>query len=291
MSSPDPQTASVALVDTTIAVDYFKMAARRRYLIPMLGEYDIRVTTSIGLLEFKAVLIQEMITIHGRLAKDQRFTTARDALLESTHRQSRLRAHIFNNQLNVFAREPFQLTLEEDRKLAREARQKLEVDIPELLEEFRNALVDGVLADRVNCDRAKESPTKRPNRVAFEPNIPKCVRGKNKFCSIESVVRERVFPLLDRILPDDEKKRLLANESASPLMEQFGQAWLLARSVAIDPTFQMSASDCRRCGDALIAVEAEGHVSDALSTNAREWQALCDQLGLRFRRVEYPAGS
>ena len=108
---------TVALLDTTVQIDRKKMPERDSHLAKLLEQFDWTVSTSFSLLEFKAVLIQECITIHNRLREDGRFFAARDRLLESQHPQARLRMHIFNNLICVFG-VPGQVTeADEQRRL------------------------------------------------------------------------------------------------------------------------------------------------------------------------------
>ena len=69
MTSPTKERPQkVALLETTIQVDRCKTAVRRRALDELLTGYDWWLATSITLLEFKATIIQECVTIHNQLA-------------------------------------------------------------------------------------------------------------------------------------------------------------------------------------------------------------------------------
>jgi hypothetical protein len=145
-----PAANSRALLDTTVQLDRRKYQSRKEALDPLLGRFRLKFATSLSLVEFKATIIQECITIHNQLkAKGARFTRARDILIERNHRQTSLRAHIFNNFLDVFARSSFRLTTEEDELLAERARLQLENVIPELFRWFSSAdSVDAILKDK-----------------------------------------------------------------------------------------------------------------------------------------------
>ena len=98
-------TAKRAFLDTTVQLDRVKFAARKEQLDEMLRTYQLRFATSLSLVEFKATIIQECITIHNQLrVNGARFTWCRDRLIEKRHPQVSLRAHIFNNLINVFVR-------------------------------------------------------------------------------------------------------------------------------------------------------------------------------------------
>jgi hypothetical protein len=122
-SSEDQSHPPVALLDTSVQIDRKKMGGRTAHLQQILAEFPVAVTTSICLLEFKATLIQECITIHDNLRLRKRFTVVRDSLLEKKQRQVSLRAHIFNNLLITYA-SSFNVTEEEDERLATKARLK-----------------------------------------------------------------------------------------------------------------------------------------------------------------------
>jgi hypothetical protein len=230
-----------------------------------------------------------MITIHNELVRSKAVSTAFYNLVESQHRQNKLRAHIFFNIIGVFARGPAaELSDAEDAQLADEARLKLEVDIPELYDDFRNETLDALLSDRVGCNRAVERPLKHPNRKAFEPNIPVCKRGKNKTCRIEEVIRTYALPLLEAVVPEEAKATIGAGGLEPPAAaRQLCRALELARKVAADPTIDLTANQCRGCGDALIIVESLDHVTHGLSTNAKDWKPLCDVAGIEFHHVTY----
>lgn len=280
MSRGDRQSRErVALLDTTIQVDRRKMASRAEHINGILSGFAASITTSICLLEFKATLIQECITIHNNLRLRKRFTVVRDSLLEKHHRQKSLRAHIFNNFLGVYA-SSFEVTEEEDKKLAEVAWIKLEYDIPELYDWFVGESVDFVVSNGIACTRAAERPDKK-GRVSFRPNLPRCVPGKNKTCSVEAFIRshsEFIIPALRRVLADIDE-----DES-----RQLARACDLFQKVADNPRLELTHGDCRRAGDCLIALEGKGQATHALSTNASEWEHLCRVLGLEFVLVGYP---
>jgi hypothetical protein len=89
-----PAKITRALYDTTAMIDIFKMPSRRAYLENLRKRFDLAIATDIVQLEFKAVLIQEMITIHARLKQHGVFILVRDELCESAHRQHRLRVYL-----------------------------------------------------------------------------------------------------------------------------------------------------------------------------------------------------
>jgi hypothetical protein len=265
-----------ALLDTTVQLDRVKMASRNATLNSILAPYRFRFTTSFALVEFKATLIQECITIHNELRrKGARFTWVRDALLEKAHRQSRLRAHIFNNFINVFACSSFNVTLEKDELLAEKARLLLENHIPRLFQWFSSAdTVDSVLRDDLLCDRATEAPQKKS--VAFTTNLPNCQRGRNKNCRVEEMIRSRGTGFLEKI-------RDHIGDS-----EQLARAVEVFQSVLSNPKTELSVNDCRSAGDCLIALEGEWYATHALSSNAREWSPLSKCINMEFVHISYP---
>jgi hypothetical protein len=268
--------ARTAIVDTTIQIDRQKTGVRRKAIESLLAEYTCVAATSIGLLEFKATLIQECITIHDRLKLIGRFTRARDGLIESTHPQSRLRAHIFNNLVTVFAPSSHDISEEEDAKLADMSRLKLAADIPRLYDWFK-ASVDRYLDSAIACTRADERP--RFKNVAFEVNLPKCRRGLNKNCKVEELFRRR------RQFFDDLKQRIDGRDDLTQLQ---GTVEVYERIVA-DDAIDVSHSDCRKAGDCLQALEGiEEGATHALSTNARDWETVCGTSDMTFVHVTYP---
>ena len=270
----------VALLDTSVQIDRKKMASRSAHIEQMLSQFPVTVTTSVCLLEFKATLIRECITIHDNLRLRKRFTVVRDSLLEKKYRQVSLRAHIFSNLLDAYAVSSFKVTEEEDERLATKARLKLEHDIPALYDWFVQESVDAVLRDGIACTRAAERPDKK-GRVSFKPNLPRCVRGKNKTCSVEAFIRDHA-QLIVPALRDYQAR--LGEDAAG----QLSQALELFESVFNSPQSQLSHGDCRRAGDCLIALEAKDHATHAVSTNAREWEHLSQICGFEFVRVQYP---
>ncbi|MGH7137945.1 MAG: hypothetical protein ACREHD_19525, partial [Pirellulales bacterium] len=66
------------LLDTSIQIDRIKTGARRRRIDQLLSGFRLRLSTDISLLEFKATVIEQCITIHAELRRKQRFTAVRD---------------------------------------------------------------------------------------------------------------------------------------------------------------------------------------------------------------------
>jgi hypothetical protein len=55
-----------------------------------------------------------------------------------------------------------------------------------------------------------------------------------------------------------------------------------------DPKKELSVDDCRRAGDCLIALEATGAVTHALSSNASEWRPISEALDFEFVHITFP---
>ncbi len=280
MSKDDSEfPESIALLDNTIQVDRTKMGNRAARIDELLSDFPFKVATSICLLEFKATLIQECITIHDNLRLRKRFTLVRDSLLEKDYRQQSLRAHIFNNLLHTYA-SSFEITEREDERLATKARLKLEQDIPRLYDWFVRESVDAVLQDGIRCTRAAERPDKK-GRVSFRPNLPKCIPGKNKTCSVEAFIRAHAGFMVPAV-------RGVFAKIGEEQSEQLGRACQLFETVARNLDLQLTHSDCRKAGDCLIALEGKDRATHAVSTNASEWAHLSRILGLEFVHVRYP---
>ena len=268
-----------ALLDNTIQVDRKKMANRAARIDGILSEFALKVTTSICLLEFKATVIQECITIHDNLRLRKRFTLVRDSLLEKDYRQQSLRAHIFSNLIDTYA-SSFDIAEREDERLATKARLKLERDIPSLYDWFVKESVDAIVREGIQCSRAAERPDKK-GRVSFRPNLPRCVRGENKTCTVEHFIRTHAEPLVRAL-------RSILGERADGEPGQLARACELFERATNTPDLELSSNDCRSAGDCLIALEGRGCVTHALSTNASEWEPVSRILGLAFVHVRYP---
>lgn len=152
---------TVALLDTSVQVDRNKSGNRRAVIEQLLSRFDWRVTSSISLLEFKATLIQECITIHNQLRLRKSFTTVRDALLEKQHRQAKLRSHIFNNLINVFG-SSLDVAESEDHRLGEKARLRLEQIIPRLYNWF--VLLRAVWIVYCVTSTAREPPSRQERK-------------------------------------------------------------------------------------------------------------------------------
>ncbi len=271
---------TVALLDTTVQVDRMKGKTRRDRIDEILKEYDWKVTTSICLLEFKATLIQQCITIHDALRTVGRYTPVVDHLTESWHPQAKLRGHIFRNLINVYAQSSFDVTEERDRKLAEKARLALEDTIPRLYKWFTKKSVDAVLKEEIACTRALEAPVKKG--VSFDVNIPNCKRGTNKFCRVEEFIRTKAAGFAKQL--EAELAGLDDKDS-----HQLHRTCQLFKRVLDNDDVELSNGDCRKAGDCLIALEGSEHATHGLSTNASEWGPICRLLSSVFVRVEYPA--
>ena len=270
---------TVALLDTTVQVDRKKFAARRDRIEEILKEYDWKVTTSICLLEFKATLIQECMTIHAKLCEVGRYTSVVDYLTESSHPQAKLRGHIFRNLISVFAPSSFDVTEERDRRLAEKARLRLEKVISRLYRWFTKKSGDVVLNEEIACTRALEAPVKK--KVAFGVNIPKCKRGTNKSCRVEEFIRTKAAGFTKQL--EAELAGLDDKDS-----HQLQRTCQLFKRVLDNDDVELSNGDCRRAGDCLIALEGSAHATHGLSTNASEWDPICRLLSKEFVKVEYP---
>ncbi len=270
------------LLDTSIQIDRVKSGHREAVINDRIGPYQFRFATSFGQLEFKATVIQEMITIHGALSrKGAKFTAVRDYFTESQHRQQALRGHIFNNFLSVSA-SSHAVTDADDRRLAEKARLLLQDHIQECYDWFATS-VDSVLRDKLRCDRALDKP--RFKRTTYDANLPTCKRRLNKNCHVESLLRSvaRLKTDLERMA---SPKPLSGQVSVEPA-NQFRKTLDLIERVEGDTNCDLTSDQCRNAGDLLIALEAEGMAEHAMSTNAREWQPLCELFGFEFVTIQY----
>jgi len=269
------------LLDTSIQVDRLKSKSRQAEIERRLAGYTEVLATGIGLLEFKAVVIAQLITIHNQLRrKDARFTRVRDAILEKNHPQRALRAHIFNNIIKVFAG-AFDIDEPADRKLAVKARLACENAIPQLYRWFRDQSCTTLLnATRINCTRAQEEPTK--DGLAFPSNLPTCVFGVNRNCCVEEFIRRESSRIAGYLESLPESTAENADQH-----RQLVRARELFRRVRSDQDLRLSVSDCRSAGDCLIVLEGIGIAHDAMSTNQRDWEGLCNESGLNFIHVQY----
>ena len=270
------------VLDTSIQIDRVKSKHREAVIQARIEPYQFRFATSFGQLEFKATVIQEMITIHGALSrKGAKFTDVRDHLTESQHRQRSLRGHIFNNIITICA-SSFTITEADDLRLAEKARLLLQDHIPACYEWFTES-VDSVLRDQLRCDRAAEKP--RFKKVTFDVNLPTCKRRLNKNCHVENLLRSaaRLKTDLERLASSQPTLGQTNEEPAN----QFRKTLDLIERVEGDATCDLTSGDCRNAGDLLIALEAEGMADHAMSTNAKEWQPLSKLFGFEFVTVRY----
>jgi hypothetical protein len=279
--------AGRALVDTTVQLDRKKSGSRKGKLEDLLANYDFRFATSLSQVEFKATIIEQCITIHNQLrAKGARFTQVRDAILEKDHRQQSLRSHIFNNIVQVFA-SSFTTSAGDDELLAEKARLHLETIIPELFRWFAEDSVDVILRDKLRCDRALEAPLKK--RAAFTTNLPNCRRGHNKTCTVEALIRAEAPALIEKLRPSlGEADGTRDDGQRAKPATQLQKAVEVFESVIKDPKRELSVDDCRRAGDCLIALEAHGSATHALSSNAREWKPISEALEFEFVHITFP---
>jgi hypothetical protein len=86
-----------------------------------------------------------------------------------------------------------------------------------------------------------------------------------------------------------ERLRTLLAELPDNEAFQLRKAYELFQEVLAAPDLQLSHGQCRRAGDCLIALEGMDHATHALSTNAREWERICEIISLDFVRIDYPA--
>ena len=269
---PAENEKRVLLVDTSVLIDCFKFKEREEYFKSVAAGFTWTFTTDIALLEFKAVLIQEMVTIHSELVRSESFTRTQFRLTESTHRQHRLRAHIFANFINVYG-SSFEVSEAEDKKLAERARLCLE---PRILWAYKKFLrMTGSIQKTIGCDRAIEEPKKQ--RKTYDANLPICKRGKNKTCTVESFIRGTVAPRTAEIRA----------AAASGESEQLLKACELTDKVVGDNAIDLASKDCRVAGDCLIVLDGK-IATHTMSTNKREWEPLSMLIDAESVTVDYP---
>ena len=269
------------LVDTSVMIDVFKSGHRREFIDSLRAQFDWSFSTDIALLEFKAVLLQQMITIHAKMRELGSFTRVRDEMIESMHLQSKLRAHIFNNFINVHATS-HDITPEKDQDLADRARIILQAHIPRLYDAFNEEL-DSIQTNGIGCTRAAERPKLKAK--SFGTNIPVCQRGFNKDCKIESFIRSAIVPRLSEIRAVADSIR---TEKGDASAAQLDRACRLIESVRDDLTADLSANQCRNAGDCLITFAGENVATHCTSTNRREWEPLSALIDAEFVPVNYP---
>jgi hypothetical protein len=269
------------IVDTSVMIDLIKTGHRSATIEALIRRFHTKTTTSIALLEYKATVMAVCIKIHADLRRYKKFTYVRDVLQEKNYKQSKLRAHIFSNWVAISAPSlalpgaHAAITPQEDERLGEKARLKLEMIIPYLYQRFQN-VVDDIAISGINCTRAQEPP--KLLTAAFDTNLPNCSR-ENKSCNVEAFIRNRLVPVVDRLrsLPD-----------AMP--DQIASACEVVDQVAADASIDVSHSQCRRCGDLLIALEGLEETptpTHLMSTNEREWKYLAERLGVCFTEVNY----
>jgi hypothetical protein len=258
-----------------VQLDRVKTRSRKENLESLLKGFQFTLAVSMSLVEFKATIIRECITIHNQMrARNARYTSVRDALLEKDYPQLSLRAHIFNNLLQVFAQSSFEISEADDRRLAEKARLSLENVIPRLYEWFVHESCGAILTAPLHCDRAGEPPTKKT--AAFETNLPICRRGKNKTCQVEVILRTQGPKLMERL------------GAGLATSDQFQRAAEVIKRAIAEPKCDLSHGDCRRVGDCLIAIEAGDNATHVVSSNAKEWRPLADAMGYTFVHTTFP---
>lgn len=287
MSSPPPPSQELnkkrVVLDTSIQVDRLKSGHRAAVINERIQPYQLRFATSFVQLEFKATILQEMMTIHGALGrKGAMFTAVRDQFTESNHRQRALRGHIFNNFITIHASSRA-ITESDDLRLAEKARLLLQDHISECYDWFAGS-VDSVLRDHLGCDRAAEKP--RFKKTTYDVNLPTCKRRLNKHCHVENLLRSagRLKADLERLA----SAQLLPVETDGEQKNQFRKSLDLIERVEVDAACDLSSGECRNAGDLLIMLEAQDMADHAMSTNVKEWQPLSELFGFEFVTVQYP---
>ena len=267
--------SGVALVDTSVLVDAFKMESRRKEYAQRRAGYTWVFTTDIAQLEFKATVIEAMIYLHSQFRLVGRFTAVRDEVTESGHKQKSLRLHILHNIINIQA-SSFEITEREDQLLAEapDSCCKLTSRRP-----IPNSLLSSTGLSPVRSTAIEPLSLLVFLRKAFEVNLPTCKRGENKSCGVEAFIRERALAPCERL------HEIGLDES----QVQIRKTIELIDEVAADASIDLSSSQCRSAGDCLIVSAGQAAASGAcaLSTNAWEWEPLSELFGLEFVRVTY----
>ncbi|WP_143393284.1 hypothetical protein [Fimbriiglobus ruber] len=244
-----------------------------------LAQFGWKFATGITVLEFKATIIEACIFLHQAFRRAAHFSSVVDAVTESAHRQQALRLHIIHNMLQIVHGVPPTMPNREV-QMAEMAAEQLETVIPHLYDSVHSPdNADAILTDKIRCTRASERPEKLTAR--FATNLPVCVRGKNKHCTVERAIRDHA----SRLEPTLEAGATPVG-GANP--NQFRKSLDLVRRVCTDPRAELSHGDCRNIGDCLIAIEGAEAATHAVSTNRREWEPLSSCFGMQFVHLTYP---
>lgn len=267
-----------ALLDTTISVDMIKMPKRKGHLMNILSPYPLRMSTSIALLEFKAVVLAETIFLYNAFRKSHDFIDVYHQVAESRHRQQPLRMHIIGNILNIVNSIPPHVP-NRNSEMAEMAAEQLENYIFWAYKWFKSSdHVDSILDQKINCTRAKEPPVKKT--VRFDTNLPVCKRGTNKTCQVEAALRGQEQDIRDAISG-------FASQPDDPQPNQFRKTLNVLNLVCTNDSADLSHAQCRNAGDCLAALEAQSYATHALSTNNTEWEIVAPMVDMEFVPVIY----
>jgi hypothetical protein len=110
--------------------------------------------------------------------------------------------------------------------------------------------------------------------------MPICSVSKgNKHCRVEDAIRTHAPALIAMIKP-----ALLKNDDLTPSADdkQLWRAVTVFEEVIAGKQNDLNHRTCRSCGDCLMALEAKGTATHALSSNSKEWGRLAGATGMEF---------
>lgn len=239
----------------------------------VLNGYDFICTSSFVRLEFKQSHIQDLVYLHKILVAEGTFSGAvyRTKMLNAHPGHHRKISNLLDAVCKYFAStNSFSSEDYFDKDLAEKIAVYLEIIIEDSWDWFETNVMH--ISEDTGCVRSKVPPNK--GAKYFDARIQKC-KSEKIYCTLNKFFEKKkdaFKAILDYIkyLDDSEKKK----------PDELNKIALTIEEGLKNPDYMCNSDQCKRLGDALIAVEAI-HFEELFTKDVDQSKVICKPIKLQ----------
>lgn len=239
----------------------------------ILNEYDFVCTSSFVQLEFKQSYIQDLVYLHRTLVIEKTFSGALYVTknLNAHPGHNRKISNLLTSLCICFAgTKAFSCEDDFDKVLAEKIALYLEIIIEDSWDWFERDVAH--ISKETGCIRSKVPPIKKAKY--FDARIKKC-KSEKIHCTLNKFFeknKDAFNAILDHIksLDDSEKKK----------PSELNKIVLTIENGLKNPDNMCNSDQCKRLGDALIAVEAK-HFEELFTKDVDQSKVICKPINLK----------
>ncbi len=239
----------------------------------VLNGYGFICTSSFVQLEFKQSYIQDLVYLHRILVVEKTFSGAlyKTKSLNAHPGHYRKISNLLNALCNYFAdTKSFSSGDDLDKVLAEKIALYLEIIIEDSWDWFGSGVKH--ISEDTGCVRSKVPPTKKGKH--FDARIQKC-KSEKIYCTLNKFFEKKkdaFTAILDYIKSLDESKKKKPDE--------LNKIVLTIEEGLENPDNMCNSDQCKRLGDALIAVEAI-HFEELFTKDVDQSEVICKPIKLK----------